>query len=754
MEHKEPNGKLVPYCNLTEKPDASIETVKKAMQGDKEAFSALFMQTYRPMYLVVKSYLRRDEDIYDALQNGYTKAYKYLSRLQTPEAFFTWLKKTMENAARDIRADITGRESLHEDMEEFADELTVEYAESSERRADIQEVLSQLDPKQAEVLTLHYYDGMKASEIARLLDEPQSTIYSRLAAAKKVLIERLKAKGIDKSLYSGSVSAMIAVSLRTLIGTDVLSAATAQQMLDDILGGHQGHLGAAAYKLLEAQRNRAILRAVSLLMGLTVLVSCVTVAFLNGIPWKWLSSLPVGTHPIESSQRETLPGGWRETTTTLSPGVLPPDDPLNTAPGFTMPTFPTDEEGRTLFPPASTDSQGSRDPTVSGGESTGPSGSSAGTYPTVPGKITTSSSGSKTSAGSSNPPTLPTVPAGTFVPDYRPGKANTKMRNQTGRNRLGHERTYLNGNLTEGIWVDRQDEWIYVFDSTRESVYKRRFDGTGSVIPLPVKCSSLVLNGLHTVMGDWIYYIWDGDLLRVRTDGAVTETVSSFEGTNGWVYWFVVENNQVRYCSSELISSGFGSTSYYAVREYLFSADTGKRQLVDEQRVYGDSANQPYSVYWLNNWLVLLRPIVTTPHVVDSYTVTAEHRTGGSVTAEKTFPLLAGEKFSGIGMPIVAGNTMYATTIKEKKYKCDFSGSPAETLYCPVKGSTTGDICKIDFIDSMEKKWPIPEATVTVPCRFCTILWIPEKSPKGRRRCTPIDSTSSTMCLRTAGSSP
>ena len=524
MEHKEPDGKLVPYCNLTEKPDASIETVQKAMQGDKEAFSALFMQTYRPMYLVVKSYLRRDEDIYDALQNGYTKAYKYLSRLQAPEAFFTWLKKTMENAARDIRADITGRESLHEDMEEFADELTVEYAESSERRADIQDVLSQLDPKQAEVLTLHYYDGMKASEIARLLDEPQSTIYSRLAAAKKVLIERLKVKGIDKSLYSGSVSAMIAVSLRTLIGTDVLSAATAQQMLDDILGGRQGHLGAAAYKLLEAQRNRAILRAVSLLMGLTVLVSCVTVALLNGIPWKWFSSLPAGLPGISST----------------------PDAPENSAWGAPFHTTTgTDEESN-----------------ASGSE-------------TQPGQMTTDTSvgevGSTTSTSpdstvieptvSTSSTTSTTLPPAAFVPDYRPGKANTEMRNPAWRATLFS---------TGREYLDWQDEWVYCFKDISGG-YKFRRDGTGGRIPISVQDGGMAAS---MVWGDWVYYedanLSKSWLKRIRTDGRVVETLVETPD-NRFIAGFIRQDDRLLYAIKWYNAFGVEQFEYRA-----YTPATGK----------------------------------------------------------------------------------------------------------------------------------------------------------------------------------
>ena len=70
----------------TEHP-CEAETIRRAMNGDKDAFSILFMNTYRPMYYVAKRILRKDEDIYDALQMGYMKAYKYIARLSSVEMF-------------------------------------------------------------------------------------------------------------------------------------------------------------------------------------------------------------------------------------------------------------------------------------------------------------------------------------------------------------------------------------------------------------------------------------------------------------------------------------------------------------------------------------------------------------------------------------------------------------------------------------------------------------------------------------------
>lgn len=539
MEYNQTDNEFVSVYSLAKKPSIEINTVEKAMQGDKEAFSILFMQTYRPMYLVVRRFLERDEDIYDALQNGYARAYKYLPRLQAAQAFLGWLKKIMENAARDIRADITGRAAVYEDMEAFVDEPTMDDTEASERRTDIGEVLSCLEPRQAEVLTLHYYDGMKLSEIARFLNEPPSTVRSRFAQAKKTLVERLKVKGIDKSLYSGSVSAMIAVSLRSIIGTDVLSAATAQQMLDDILEDRQGHLGAAAYKLLEAQRNRAILKAVSLLMTLTVVVTCVTVALLNGFPWKWLSVLSAAGQSDPSVVQPTATTGFRQDTSFSD---------ATSAVGTTVGTTAT-----------SSTSDGTRP---------GQAISSTSSFPDV------------TESISSSP--AATIPSMTFIPDYRPGKANTVMRNPCWRASMFN---------TGREFLDWQDEWVYCFKDIR-GAYKFRRDGTGGRSSYTLPSSILA----PVVWGDWIYYELDGheEIQRVRTDGAVVETLAKVSGGQE-IFGFVMREQQLLYAVWQMDAFGVPQYQYRA-----YSLVTGKDELLPVSGDFGFYKCVPVGDWFLN----------------------------------------------------------------------------------------------------------------------------------------------------------
>ncbi|HIZ84127.1 MAG TPA: sigma-70 family RNA polymerase sigma factor [Firmicutes bacterium] len=500
---------IFPLGESAPAPSYSSETVRRAMGGDKDAFSTLFMATYRQMYYVARQYLREDADVYDALQTGYAKAYKYMSRLTTSETFYPWLKKIIENAARDVRADLHthGMIPCKKDGEGY----TPDDSEDSDRRADIREVLSRMDPKRAQVLALYFYDGIKLSEIARMLGEPPSTVRSRFHAAKKELTGLLKEKGIDRSLYSGSLSAMIAASLRLLIGTNILSAATAQQMLDEILSGSRGKLQDAAYSLLEKRRNQAILKAVSLLMAFAAIVSCITAVVVFSLK-DWGESLPAAGEASLSAEESADPNNAPAGPGTENPGgsdqaALQPDaifslGPAGSAnavtPGSSASSYASGGISG-IFPGSS--SEGS-----SGISSKPSTGSSSGTSSSKPSTSGSSGTSSKPSTGGSSD----TSDTGDdFVPDYLPGQANTTMR-------------YPN-NLALGGYIDQQGDWIYFVRRDYDQKYfleKIRKDGAGRVVLFETRTSIFSLN----VIGDWIYYVEPSNgIYRIRTDGKKRE---------------------------------------------------------------------------------------------------------------------------------------------------------------------------------------------------------------------------------------
>ena len=152
---------------VTSKPKAiDEEMVKKATDGDEKAFEQLFMATYGYVYMIAKKRLSHDDDIYDAIQETFTKVYKNLSRLSSAAAFLSWLKAIAENTVTDILR------KAPPETEEFFDE----YAEVDENynsknfdrevNLDITEVLNNLSQDKVDLLIRVYYDGMTVTDIA------------------------------------------------------------------------------------------------------------------------------------------------------------------------------------------------------------------------------------------------------------------------------------------------------------------------------------------------------------------------------------------------------------------------------------------------------------------------------------------------------------------------------------------------------------------------------------------------------------
>lgn len=307
---KERDAQLSCYSEASEQLPVDVETVRRAVDGDKDAFEELFQCTYRRMFFVARHILSRDEDIYDALQTAYSKAYKYIGRVSLPEKFYPWLAKIVENCAKDVWRETHPNGELTSEIDE---QPSPDIAEDADRRVLLGRVLKEMDPRRAEVLALYYYDGLKLAEISKMLDEPISTIHSRLKAAKRELIDLLAQRGIDRSFYSGGFFSAVAVALRSVLGTDILSAAVAQKMVDEVMSGKPGRLDMAAAKLVEKQRNKAILRIAGLLLAVVVAVALLTSAIFNG----WF----VGKPTPQDAFSPTIGATGQTTTYTASVGT-------------------------------------------------------------------------------------------------------------------------------------------------------------------------------------------------------------------------------------------------------------------------------------------------------------------------------------------------------------------------------------------------------------------------------------------------
>lgn len=258
----------------------------KAMAGDEKAFEKLFMGTYRYVFAAIRKYLKNDQDIYDAIQDTYTRVYKGISRLESASSFYPWLYRIAVNCAKDI---------LHYNKQEPTTTLddnslitNENPSYNSEISADVTAVLNQLLPEQTELLIRVYYDKMRVAEIARMQGVPVNTVHNRLKAAKKKLKELLKIRGIDKPIYSGEFVSMISTALRNAIGTQLLSMAVAEEILHNVTGSKNPKGAFVLSTFARKMRNKAVKKIAAILL-LTCILTTTLVLFLVNIIIKNIS---------------------------------------------------------------------------------------------------------------------------------------------------------------------------------------------------------------------------------------------------------------------------------------------------------------------------------------------------------------------------------------------------------------------------------------------------------------------------------
>lgn len=239
-----------------------LQLVSGAINGDEKAFEELYMFTYRFVYGVAKHYLNNDEDIYDAIQNTYIRVYKHIDKLNSSEKFMYWLRKIAENCAKTIK---NNKNEDFQELEEFESEA-VSGEKQRELAIDITEVLNELTPEQSEILVSVYYHGMSVAEIARNKGKPKSTIHSQLKAAEKKLKELLSVRGIETPIYGGGFVSMITTALRNAVGTSILSATVAQEILENVRKSDPKG-SAVVTAIAKKERNKAVVKLASILVG-------------------------------------------------------------------------------------------------------------------------------------------------------------------------------------------------------------------------------------------------------------------------------------------------------------------------------------------------------------------------------------------------------------------------------------------------------------------------------------------------------
>ena len=147
-------------------------------QLNTDAFMDLIESEIQSMYKTAWAILKNEEDAADAIQEAIVKGFENLGSLREPKYFKTWIIRILMNTCFQIRKQ-RQREFT------YGDNLpVVPVEETYDKDLGFKELLNMVSDEESLLLTLHYADGFKLSEIAELLDMNVNTVKTQISRAR------------------------------------------------------------------------------------------------------------------------------------------------------------------------------------------------------------------------------------------------------------------------------------------------------------------------------------------------------------------------------------------------------------------------------------------------------------------------------------------------------------------------------------------------------------------------------------------
>ena len=180
--------------------EPSLDLIQRAQAGESDALTQLIVSQQHYVYSIAMSVLKNPEDAADLTQDAFIRLVRALPQYTGESRFTTWLYRLVVNLGRDeLRrrgrqvpiappaddADDQDPIASVADDDRWAD--PAQALDSQELRTEVRRALAQLDEHHRLVLTLYYFDDMKYTDIAEIMDLPLNTVKSHIRRGKERL---------------------------------------------------------------------------------------------------------------------------------------------------------------------------------------------------------------------------------------------------------------------------------------------------------------------------------------------------------------------------------------------------------------------------------------------------------------------------------------------------------------------------------------------------------------------------------------
>lgn len=180
-----------------ESGNPDLELLRKAKNGDREAFGALFKKYEKRVFRVARRMCGSDDEAWDITQDAFIRAMQAMDRYDTQYRFFTWIYRITANLAINYSQKRMRRREVHFDEGFSAEGQQVIEDDLSDRAScdqliqAIRKAVDRLTPALKAVFVLRVDQQLSYSEISESLDIAIGTVMSRLNRARNKVREEL-----------------------------------------------------------------------------------------------------------------------------------------------------------------------------------------------------------------------------------------------------------------------------------------------------------------------------------------------------------------------------------------------------------------------------------------------------------------------------------------------------------------------------------------------------------------------------------
>ena len=159
--------------------------VKKAQQGDADAFAELYSLVYKDLYRIALLNLNNQHDASDVVSDTVLDAYTSIRKLKNEKAFKSWIVKILTVKIKNKQRDYINTRDYTAEPDDSDDAFGS--SEIDYEGIEVMDGFAKLSEEERLVLSLDVVSGYKSEEIAGMLGSNANTVRSKAARAREKL---------------------------------------------------------------------------------------------------------------------------------------------------------------------------------------------------------------------------------------------------------------------------------------------------------------------------------------------------------------------------------------------------------------------------------------------------------------------------------------------------------------------------------------------------------------------------------------